>query len=147
MAYQQGPQDPWQWQQTQPGQQPPFQTPYGPPSGYGYPPPQPPKKNNTALIVVVIGVVALCIFGGCSTILVLASGKPPKAVATAPVAETEPQEQPRPQEEPKEETQEQEQVADPLPAEVQRPANAGGTLTRKQPAGAQSVMAAGPASI
>ncbi|MCT9932486.1 DUF4352 domain-containing protein [Planotetraspora sp. A-T 1434] len=67
MAYQQGPQDPRQWQ-TQPGQQP--QQPYGPPPGYGYPPARPPKKSNTGLIILaVIGGVLLLLFGGCAVLV------------------------------------------------------------------------------
>ncbi|MBO3745943.1 DUF4352 domain-containing protein [Streptosporangiaceae bacterium NEAU-GS5] len=93
MTYQQGPQDPRQWQtqpvypdyQQQPYQQPyqPYQQqPYGHPMGYP-PPPIPPKKSTSpVLILSIIGAVILLLGGGCAVVLLAAPSSAPKVVAS-----------------------------------------------------------------
>lgn len=98
MTYQQGPQDPRQWQtqpvyqqdypqqqQYQPYQQQPYQQPYGP-QGYPAMPPPPRKSSNAPLILVIIGVAVLLLVGGCFAVVAfVGSTATPKAVATGAV--------------------------------------------------------------
>src|SRR4051812_16562586 len=96
MTYQQGPQDPRQWQtqpvyqQDYPQQQyQPYQQPYQqPPGGQGYPPmPPPPRKSSNApLILVIVAVAMLVLVGGCFAVVAyVGSNSTPTAVSPGAV--------------------------------------------------------------